>query len=90
MSLLSVLMVVWGVLTAILVILMIYKSTLTIHEEEQLYLDDSESHMQAEQLEIQAKVGKVTPLLRLFGAASGMLILVIAGIWIWQGLNQVQ
>ena len=84
------LLVAWGVLTAILIILLIYRSTLTMHEDDQLFLDDSESHMQKEQMELMQKVNKINPLVRWLGAASGLLILVIAGLAIYNGLNQVQ
>lgn len=83
-------LIVWGVLTAILIILLIYRSTLTMHEDDQLYLSESESHMQKEQTEILAKMKQLTPLLRVLGAASGLLILVIGGMFIYQLLNTVQ
>lgn len=81
------LLTVWGILTAILIVLLIYRSTLTMREEEQLFLDEAESHMQQEQMELISRVNKVNPLVRAFGAASGLLILVIAGMWIYQGLT---
>jgi hypothetical protein len=87
MSLLISLLIVWGALTTILVLLVIYRSTLTMHEEDHLFLDDCESHMQAEQDEVHRKVCKVNPWVRIFSAASGMLILVIAGIWLYQGIT---
>ena len=90
MSLLTMLLIAWGILTTILVILLIYRSTLTMHEDFQLFLDDSESHMQKEQTELISKVNRITPFVRAFGALSGVLILVIAGLAIWQGLNQMQ
>jgi hypothetical protein len=83
-------LIVWGVLTGVLVILLIYRSTLTMHEDDQLFLDDSASGMAQEQAEIMAKLNKVTPFVKWLGAASGVLILVIAGLAIYQGLNQVQ
>ena len=46
------LLIAWGILTAILIILLIYKSTLTMHEDDQLFLDDHNSHMQEEQTEL--------------------------------------
>jgi uncharacterized membrane protein SpoIIM required for sporulation len=88
MSLIT-LLIVWGVLTAILIVLLIYRSTLTMQEDDQLYLSESESHMQKEQTEILAKVNKLNPLVRWLGAASGLLILVIAGIAVYQGLNSM-
>jgi hypothetical protein len=90
MSMLMWPLIIWGVLTGVLVILLIYRSTLTMHEDDQLFLDDSASGMAQEQAEIMAKLNKVTPFVKWLGAASGALILVIAGLAIYQGLNQVQ
>lgn len=90
MSTLIWLLIVWGVLTGVLIILLIYRSTLTMHEDDQLFLNESESHMEKEQVEILAKVNKINPLVKWLGAASGLLILVIAGLAIYTGLNQVQ
>jgi hypothetical protein len=90
MSPLISLLIAWGVLTGILIILLIYRSTLTMHEDDQLFLGESESHMEKEQIELMKKVNKINPLVRWLGACSGLLILVIAGIFIYQGLNQVQ
>jgi hypothetical protein len=90
MSMLMWPLIVWGVLTAVLIILLIYRSTLTMHEDDQLFLDESASGMAQEQAEIMAKLNKVTPVVKWLGAASGVLILVIAGLAVYQGLNQVQ
>jgi hypothetical protein len=87
MSPLMLLFIAWGVLTAILIILLIYRSTLTMQEDDQLFLDASESHMEQEQIVLMKKVDKLNPLVKWLSAASGLLILVIAGIWIYQGLN---
>jgi len=78
---------VWGALTAILIILLIYRSTLTMHEDDQLFLNESDTHMQVEQTEILTKVNRITPLVKVLGAVSGVMILVIAGMFIYQGLN---
>ena len=80
----------WGVLTAILVILLIYRSTLTMQEDDQLFLDESASAMAEEQRELMAKVNKINPLVKVLGATSGVVFLVIAGLFIYTGLNQVQ
>jgi len=90
MSMLMWPLILWGALTTVLVILLIYRSTLTMHEDDQLFLDESASGMAQEQAEIMAKLNKVTPFVKWLGAASGALILVIAGLAIYQGLNQVQ
>ena len=80
------LLIAWGVLTAILIILMIYKSTLTMHEDDSIFLNESESHMEKEQVEILAKMNKLQPMIKVLGALSGAMILVIAGLFIYQGL----
>ncbi|PYX21311.1 MAG: hypothetical protein DMG87_09325 [Acidobacteria bacterium] len=80
----------WGVLTGILIILLIYRGTLTMQEDDQLFLDESASQMAAEQRELMAKVNKINPLVKVLGATSGLVFLVIAGLFIYTGLNQVQ
>jgi hypothetical protein len=82
--------IVWGIFTIGLIILLIYRSTLTMHEDEQLYLDDASSHMREEQTELLVKVDRLTVPVWVFGAGSGVLLLVLAGMFIYQGLNAVQ
>ena len=90
MTPLSIVAMVWGAVTAVLVVLLIYRSTLTMHEDDQLFLDDTRSHMQQEQTELLARMNKIQPFVRLFGAASGVLILVMAGLFVWQAFNTMQ
>lgn len=89
-STLTMLLMVWGGLTAVLVVLLIYRGTLVMREDDQLFLDNSESHMQAEQQEIIARVNRVNWPVRILGGASGLLILIIAGLWVYEGLTRVQ
>jgi hypothetical protein len=84
------LLIAWGGLTVVLIILLIYRSTLTMQEDDQLFLDESASQMAQEQTELMSKVNKITPVVKVLGAASGLMFLVIAGLFIYQGLNQVQ
>ena len=87
MSHLMMLFIAWGAITIVLIVLLIYRSTLTMHEDDQLFLDDSSMHMQEEQIALQRRMGKIQPFLRVLGVASGLLIVVIAGVWVWQGLQ---
>jgi hypothetical protein len=84
------LLIVWGVLTGVLIVLLIYRSTLTMQEDDQLFLDESASAMAKEQMELMAKVNKINPLVKVLGATSGVMILVIAGWAVYLGLNSVQ
>jgi mannitol-specific phosphotransferase system IIBC component len=80
------LFIAWGILTAILVLLLIYKSTLTMHEDDSIFLNESESQMEKEQVEILKKMNKITPIVKVLGALSGAMILVMAGMFIYSGL----
>jgi len=81
------LLVAWGILTGILVILLIYKSTLTMHEDDSIFLNESESQMHKDQVEVLEKMKKIQPIVKVLGALSGVMILVIAGLFIYQGLS---
>jgi hypothetical protein len=87
MSPMYLLLVAWGILTGVLVILLIYKSTLSIHEDDSLMLNDTESQMQRDQQEVLAKMRKIAPMIKVLGVLSGLMILVIAGLFVYQGLN---
>ena len=84
------LLIAWGIVTGILIILLIYRSTLTMKEADQLFLDESSSAMATEQTELIAKVNKINPLVKVLGATSGLMILVVAGWAEYIGLNSVQ
>jgi hypothetical protein len=59
-------------------------------EADQLFLDESSSAMATEQTELIAKVNKINPLVKVLGACSGLMILVVAGWAVYIGLNSVQ
>ena len=84
---LEILLIVCGVLGALLVILLIYRSTLTMQEDDQLFLEESESHMQQAQTELIAKVNKINPLVKILGATCGLTFLVWLGLFVYQSLN---
>jgi hypothetical protein len=87
MSPMYMLLIAWGALTTVLIVLLIYKSTLTMHEDDSIMLNDPGSQMQKDQAEVLEKMRKLTPIVRVLGALSGLMILVIAGLFIYQGLN---
>jgi hypothetical protein len=87
-STLEMLLIVWGVLTALLLILLIYRSTLSMHEEDQLYLSEAEAHMQREQDEAHARMNRTVWPMRVLGGASGLLILLMAGLYVYEGIQR--
>jgi multisubunit Na+/H+ antiporter MnhB subunit len=87
---LNVVAVIFGVFAIGLIVLLIYKSTLTMHRDDQLFLDDASSHMHDEQTELLAKVNRLTIPVRVFSIGSGIFLLVLVAMWIYQKLNSVQ
>ena len=78
---------VWAGFTTILVFLLIYRSTLNMHEDDQLFLDEANAHLAKEQEELTVKLNRIQPWVRICGAGSGLLILVMAGIKIYAQLK---
>jgi hypothetical protein len=81
------LLVAWGVLTGVLIVLLIYRSTLTMHEDDSIFLHETESQMHKDQMQVLVKMNRITPIVKVLGALSGAMILVIAGLFVYQGLN---
>ncbi len=89
MSVLTGLLVIWGLVTAVLIVLLIYRSTISMQEDDQLFLGDTASAMQREQELVLNRLNRLQMPLRVTGAASGFLILLIFGMWLWQGMSQM-
>ena len=87
---LTVVAVIFGIFAIGLILLLIYRSTITMREDEQLFLDDASSHMHAEQTELLTKVNRLTIPVRVFSIGSGVFLLVLASVWLYQNLNAVQ
>ena len=88
MSPIMMLGIVWAVITAALIIVLIYRSTLSMHEDDQLFLDESTANVRAEQEALLKRMNKITPLVRILAGASGLLILVLAGMWVYAQMNR--
>jgi hypothetical protein len=82
------LLILWAGLTTVLVVLLIYRSTLSMHEDDQLFLDDANLHLAKEQEELTVRMDRLKPWLRICGASSALLIVVIAGMDVYSRINQ--
>jgi hypothetical protein len=87
---LTIVAVIFGVFAIGLILLLIYKSTLSMHRDDQLFLDDASSHMHAEQTELLVKVNRLIIPTRVFGIGSGVFLMVLTTMWLYQKLNAVQ
>jgi hypothetical protein len=83
MGYMSIILIVWGVFLACLLGLLAYNATLTRYEEDQLFLNDTNSVEKTHQDEIVAKLRRTQPLVRIFGSLSGLMTLAVAGMYTW-------
>lgn len=81
------LMILWGVVTAVFLALLLWRSILTTHEDDQLCLDPAGEHIAQEQRELIGKITRLSKPILTSGIAAGALLLVIAGMWLYEGLK---
>lgn len=81
------LLITWGVVTAIFLMLVIWRSLLSSHEDDQIFLDAAEEHMAREQRELVTKINKLSSPILTSGIMAGVLLLAIAGIFVYNGLK---
>jgi hypothetical protein len=84
---LTLLMISWGVVTAALAILVIYRGTLSAKEDDQIFIDAAEQHHYKEQQMIIAQISRLTGPIIALSVISGVLLLTSAGIWIYRGFK---
>jgi hypothetical protein len=81
------LLIAWGVVTAIFLVLIAWRSVLSSHEDDQIFIDSAQEHMAREQRELITKIQKLSPPILTSGITSGVLLLLIAGIFVYNGLK---
>lgn len=80
-------LIAWVVVTFVFILLCIYRATISLKEEDVLYIDPGEEKLLQEQKEINAKIESLRPVL------TGALVLVIVlglatfGLWVYQQLS---
>src|SRR5436305_1585780 len=82
------LLIAWGIVTAVFLVLLIWRSLLESHEDDQIFLDAAQEHMAREQRELVSKITTLSRPLLITGILSGALLLLAGGLWIYEGLRQ--
>ena len=84
-ELLNMLMISWGVSTVFLVVLVVYRGTLSSREDDQIFIGGSEQHHYQDQVAIIARMSRLTKPIIALSVISSVLLLASAGVWIYQG-----
>jgi hypothetical protein len=81
------LLIAWGIVTAVFLGLLIWRNLLESHEDDQLFLDSAEEHMAKEQRQLVARINTLSRPIMLTGILAGALLLLVAGMWLYEGLK---
>lgn len=84
MGTLEMMLLAWGVITAILLVMWIYRSALENREEDQIFLDAAGDSMAREQRAIVARIERLSAPITTLMVLSGVLLLAVAALWVWQ------
>lgn len=80
----------WCVFILLFAAVSLYTGYITKNEEDQLYLDDSSSHIRAEQEAMLARVQKFEPVKRVTLALAGLMTVVVIGYYVMNMVNQLR
>jgi hypothetical protein len=84
LSPLNAILILWGIVTALLIVLLIYRSMISMKEDDQLFLDSAQSNLEQEQREVRTRLERLAPYTKALGATSGLLLVGMAGLWLYQ------
>jgi hypothetical protein len=87
MGMVQIMLIAWGVVTAVLVFMWIYRSALENREEDQIFLDAAGDSMAREQRLIVARIEKLSRPIMALMVLSGVLLATMAGMWVWQSIR---
>ena len=78
----------WGLITTALVVLLVYRATLSNREDDQLYLNKAEVEMMgSDQAALVTKLNRLGRPILALAILSGILLVASAGLWVWIGFN---
>jgi len=81
------LLLAWGVVTAILVCMWIYRSALENREEDQIFLDAAGESMAREQAALVARIERLNRPILVLVVLSGALLVATAALWVYQSIQ---
>lgn len=86
-SALALLGIAWSVVTVALVVLIIYRAVMGIHEENQIFLDRAEAAMEKEQVATLRRINTLDTFIKGLAILSSALLVIMAAIWVYGGFH---
>lgn len=87
LSPLMILTILWGLVTIAFIVMLVFRSVLQMKEQDQIFLDKAEDHIAREQKELVERLIRLGKPIFTLGVTSGVLLLLIAGMWLYEGLK---
>jgi len=87
MGTIQILLIVWGGITALLLVFMIYRSALANREEDQIFLDSAGESTAQEQRQIVTKIERLGPPITVLAVLSGVTLAAILALWAYQSFQ---
>jgi hypothetical protein len=85
---LSYLLMACGATTVVLIVMVIYGNSLSVREEDQIYLNQTdEAMLGADQRILVAKMDRLEKMIFVFAVITGILVVSSVSVWIWMGLR---
>jgi hypothetical protein len=81
---------VWAALTICFLALLVYRGQLTRYEDEQLFLNDTNTREREMQTAIVRRIEKIQPVVRLVGGAAGLATACAVGMYVWNAWKSIQ
>lgn len=76
----------WSAVTFVLGMLLVYRATVSMKEEDLLFLDPAEAALADGQREIQARLRQLTPYVKMLSVSSVTLLVAMAGLVVYRVL----
>jgi hypothetical protein len=86
---LNILAIAWAVVTAVYFGLVYVRSLVALKENDTLILSAGEAKLEAEQHALQNRLNRLTPYTRIFGWLSVGLLVVLAGMWVYDASKEL-
>jgi hypothetical protein len=81
-------LVVWGVVTATLIALLVYRGTLEVREDDQIFLDSAGDSMAREQRVLVERIDKLSRPIKMLMITSIVLLVAAGGFLLYDGYQR--